>query len=197
MQAIASRRAALLAVAVMAALLMGGCGGQAAKSTATPKPAASTTAMPTAAGQTVRGTGYSIRLPAGWSDITAEQRKTSSEKFDLALAGPETQGATANLIVVVHSSLEFTLTDWLAEGREGIVQRFSGRLVGPVERLSLAGTPAMALEYTYKPAGPLHGRFVACLRSGTIYLVYFAAHPQAFATDRAAFDQILASWSWS
>jgi hypothetical protein len=101
----------------------------------------------------------------------------------------------ANLIVVVQPSLGFTLTDWLAEGREGMARRFGARLVGPVEHLSLAGTPAVAFEYTYKPAGPLHGRFVACLRSGRIYLVTLTAHPQAFATDGAAFDQILASWS--
>jgi hypothetical protein len=164
--------------------------------TIAPTTVPATTTAPTAAGQTVHGTGYSVSVPAGWSDVTAEQQQASSLKVDLALAGPETQGATSNLNVVLQPSQGSALAALAPQLREGLVQGLGASMVGQPERLSIAGTPAMALEYTYRLGGPLHAGLVVCQRGGRVYLVNFAAHPQAFTTDRAALDELLASWSW-
>jgi len=95
------------------------------------------------------------------------QQQASSLKVDLALAGPETQGATSNLNVILQPSQGSTLAALAPQLREGLVL-----------------------------GGPLHAGLVVCQRDGKVYLVNFAAHPQAFTTDRAALDELLASWSW-
>lgn len=160
--------------------------------------ATAATTVPAAAGQTLRGTGYSFSLPTGWRDTTTEQMKAFGrrEQVDLATAGP---GRTTNVLVVVEPNPGGTLADLVAAGRKGVKEYLGARLLGQPERLSLAGTPAMAYDYTLRlsvRAGPVHGRQVVCLRDDKVYTVSFSARPQAFATDRAALDQILRSWSW-
>jgi hypothetical protein len=76
MPAIASRRAALIAVAVVVAVHVGGCGGQAAKSTAaTTKPTASTlpptTTIPPLSAEEI-----------AWLDGLTKMKKTLEEKRD-------------------------------------------------------------------------------------------------------------------
>jgi hypothetical protein len=157
---------------------------------------AATTVTATAAGQTLRGTGYSLSLPAGWRDTTTDTKRKYAQ-VDLSAVGTETKGAETNLVVIVQPSQGGTLPDLVAATRKVVKQALSARLVGEPERLSLAGTPAMAFEYTHSvQAGPLHGRQVLCPRDDKVYGITFVAHPQAFTTDRAVLDQILASWSW-
>jgi hypothetical protein len=73
MPAIASRRAVSLAVAVVVALLVAGCGGQAANSTATPEPTTSTlpptTTIPPLSAEEV-----------AWLDGLTKMKKTLEEK---------------------------------------------------------------------------------------------------------------------
>jgi hypothetical protein len=157
---------------------------------------AATAVTATAAGQTLRGTGYSVSLPAGWRDTTTKQKALGAQ-VDLAAAGTSTEGAVTNLWVAVESSPGGSLADLVAAVGKGLKQGFGARLLGQPERLSLAGTPAMALEFTHSmKAGSIQGRQVVCLRDDRVYVVALVARAQAFTTDRAALDQILASWSW-
>jgi len=124
-------------------------------------------------------------------------KKAHGEQVDLAADGPETKGATSSVVVIVQPSQGGTLPELVAATRKVVKQLLSASLLGEPERLSVAGTPAMAFEYTHSvQAGPLHGRQVLCVRDDKVYGITFVADPQAFTTDRAALDQIISSWSW-
>jgi DcrB len=163
---------------------------------ATANPLSTTSAA--TAGQTVRGTGYRFSLPAGWRDGTTEAKKTFTEKIDAAVIGPQTGGFSPNVIIASDPYRGLALADHLAATRKEQAEVWQDpRHLGQPEPLSLAGTPALVHEYTYMLEGrPLHGRQVACLRSDRVLFVTLTADPETFATDRAALDQIITSWSW-
>jgi hypothetical protein len=54
----------------------------------------------------------------------------------------------------------------------------------------------MAHEYTYNKERPIRARQIVCQRDRRLYAINFAAPQQAFTAHRAAFEQLLASWSW-
>jgi hypothetical protein len=56
----------------------------------------------------------------------------------------------------------------------------------------------VSLGYTLSRAGRLyHARQIFCFRGDNGVTIWLAADEQAFATDNAALDQILATWSWA
>jgi hypothetical protein len=156
------------------------------------------TATATASGQTARGTGYSFRLPTGWRDVTTEAKQNITQKLDLAATGPPSGGATPSVVVTVEPSRGLVLADHLAAARKeqaGVFQ--DARHLGRPRPLRLAGTPALVHEYIYTLNGrPARGRQVACLRDGRVLFLTFTADPQTFATNLAALQQMLSSWSW-
>jgi hypothetical protein len=67
-----------------------------------------------------------------------------------------------------------------------------------VQQRSVAGVPAIGYEATYAQDGqPIHLRAFDCFRGGMAFVITFSAYEQNFPADRAAFDQILASWAWT
>jgi DcrB len=201
------RPLAAVAGAVLVAGLVASCGSDDSPG-ATANQQSTTIADTTipAAGQTARGTGYRFTLPADWRDTTTEVKKEFADagqndlaaQIDLTVAGATTAGFATNVSVLVQPSQGATLDDIVAAGRTQLAQTREDFLpVGQPEQLSLTGTPAMAHEYTYILNGvPIHSRQVVCLRGDSAYGVSFLAHSSVFTTDRAAFDQILASWAW-
>jgi hypothetical protein len=157
-----------------------------------------TTVTATASGQTVRGTGYSFRLPTGWRDVTTEAKQNITQKLDLVATGPPVGGATPNVVVTVDPSRGLALADHLAAARKEQAEVFQdARHLGRPRPLSLAGTPALVHEYTYTRTGrPARGRQVACLREGRVLFLTFTVDQQTFATNLAALQQMLSSWSW-
>jgi hypothetical protein len=186
---------------VLVAILAASCASDDSPD-ATASPPSTTIAASTVtatAGRTVRGTGYSFSLPPRWRDVTTKAKKNFSEKIDLAVVGPPAGGVATNLNVIVGQARGATLAAAMAATRKEQAEALPDvRLLGQVEQLSLAGTPAMAHEYTFTAEGniPAHGRQVVCLRDGRVLFVTFTAHQQAFTSERAALDQILTSWSW-
>ena len=164
--------------------------------TIAPTTVAATTAPPTTTGQAIRGTGYRVSVPTSWRDVTSDVKPAGT--LDLAVVGPETEGVGSNVNIQIEPTRGLTLADMAAQLRKGAQQSLpDARLRGRMERLRVDGAPAMAFEYTYSQGGnPARGREVVVLRGGKFYLVSFHAHQQTFTTDRAALDQMLASWSW-
>lgn len=187
-------------MAVVASLAVSCASDDRPGATATPPSTTiAATTVTAAAGQVVRGTGYRFTLPAGWQDATARAKKSHGVKAPaLVLAGTWTQGVRSNLDVDTYPSRGSALAELVAEGRSELNRVLQdGRPLGELERFRVAGTPAMAHEFTFSKNGyPLRGRQVACLRGGSLYSVTLIAHRQAFTTERAALDQVLASWSW-
>jgi hypothetical protein len=164
--------------------------------TIAPTTVAATTAAPTTSGQAVRGKGYRVSVPTSWRDVTSEVKPAGT--LDLAVVGPETEGVVSNVNVTIEPTRGLTLADMSSQVRKGSQQSLpDARLAGRMERLRVDGAPAMAYEFTFSDGGnPARGRVVVVLRGGKFYLVSFHAHQQTFTTDRAALDQMLASWSW-
>lgn len=181
--------------ALLVASLAASCASD-KSSGATANPTSTTIAA--AAGQTVRGTGYSFSLPAGWRDATTEAKQTFTEKVDVAVVGPTSGGVTPHVLVAFDPDRGLTLADHLAATRKEQAEVFQdARHLGQPEQFSLAGTPALVHEYTYTLNGiPAHGRQVACRRDDRVLFVTLTAGQQTFPSDRAALDQIIVSWSW-
>jgi hypothetical protein len=193
-------RLAAVGGALLAAILSASCtSNDSPDATANPPSTtlAATTTAATAAGQTVSGTGYSVTLPARWSDITAEM-KNQGQLVDLAASGPRTEGILTNFNVVLVEGAEETLAEVVTLARSKLDQSLpDARPLGQPERLSVAGAPAMAHEYTWNAkVRPARARQIFCQRGGRLYAINFAAPQQAFTAHRAAFEQLLASWSW-
>jgi hypothetical protein len=157
-----------------------------------------TTVTATGRGETVRGTGYSFRLPARWRDVTTEAKQNVSEQVDVAVTGPPAAGGTPHVVVTFGPSRGLALAEHLAATRKEQAEGLQdARHLGRPRRLGLAGAPALVHEYTYVLNGRTsHGRQVVCLRDGRVLLLTFTADQQTFAGDRAALEQVLGSWSW-
>jgi hypothetical protein len=97
MPAITSRRAARLAVAVVVALFVGGCGGQAADSTAAPEPTASTlpptTTIPPLSAEEV-----------AWLDAFTKMKETFEEKREKVYKAG-TAGVSRALMVLLGKTV--------------------------------------------------------------------------------------------
>jgi hypothetical protein len=157
-----------------------------------------TTVTATGGGETVRGTGYSFRLPARWRDVTTEAKQNISEQVDVAATGPPAAGGPPHVVVTFDPSRGLALAEHLAATRKEQAEALQdARHLGRPRRLGLAGAPALVHEYTYVLNGRTsHGRQVACLRDGRVLFLTFTADQRTFASDRTALEQMLGSWSW-
>jgi hypothetical protein len=180
-----------VAGAALLAVLAASCGADDSP-TATSIP--STTVAPaTTTGQILSGTGYRLSLPIGWSDRTAAARNAGF-KPDLVA---RKSGSYTHVDVILERNRGWTLVDYAAAGRQVAVSQLQARL-GPVQQRSIAGAPAIGYEFTYSQDGrPVHSRQLNCFKGDNAYVITFTAYQQDFTADRAALDQILATWVWT
>lgn len=194
-----SRLAAVVVVALVP-MLATSCGSQEVGPDTTPQatsPAPTTNQAP--AGKTARGTGYSVVVPQGWKDATA-QAAANGISADLVLAGPTTDAFATNVNVLRASAQGGAdLAAIASASRDQIETNLKdGRLVGEAQKVDVGGTPGVSYEFTHSSnRKPLHAKQVVAVRDGNAYIITFTAHKESFSSDVPAFQEILSGWSWN
>ncbi|HTN25855.1 MAG TPA: hypothetical protein VL120_17840 [Solirubrobacteraceae bacterium] len=184
------------ALAVLAAcLLLAGCGG--GHSTAT---RAGTATRPAAAatttGAALQGTGYSLRLPAGWRDASREDTGLSSAP-DLVVAATDPPAVT--LVTRDRQPANVSAADLLRTLRRSEVDRQGVRGASAAAPIAVSGARGVTYHYdTTSDAGvKLRTRQVVVIHGRTAYTIALTTPVDSFAAADPEFGAILASWRWT
>jgi len=193
-------RVAAVMVVALVPMLATSCGSQERGPGTTPQatsPAPTTNQAP--AGKTARGTGYSVVVPEGWKDATAQAASGTPVRADLLLAGPTTDAFASNVNVLRVPVQGADLAAIVSAGRDRIETDLKdGRLVGEAQAVDVGGTPGLSYEFTHSSnRKPLHAKQVVAVRDGNAYIITLTAHKESFSSDVPTFNQILSSWSWN
>jgi hypothetical protein len=90
------------------------------------------------------------------------------------------------------------VVDYAAEHRDRLAGQAGNTLVGASRQQTVAGSPAVAMEFTYQQDQTrLRARQVLCLRDGRDYVITLHTYVTAPPEDLAALDQSLGTWSWA
>lgn len=166
---------------------------------------ASTPARPAATtfagGRTVRGSGYSLRLPAKWQDAKAAL-KGSAIRFDNAYVNSVAQGIPKENIVVIRESPpgvkdnQLGIVDKTFRGQAATLADSKG--VEPSRAAKLDGAAAQTYAYVMRQGGGVgRQRQEFAIHGGAVYTITWTAPRRGFARSERLFDQILASWRWA
>jgi hypothetical protein len=184
-------------VAVLAAcVLFAGCGGAGGDGkgagTAT-RPAATT---PAATGAALQGTGYSVRLPAGWRDASKEDTGLSSAP-DLVVASADPPAVT--LVTLDKQPGDVGAADLLRTLRRSEVDRQGVRGASAAAPITVRGARGITYQYdTTSDAGvKLRTRQVVVLHGATAYTIALTTPAASFAAANPGFDAVLAAWRWT
>jgi hypothetical protein len=147
-----------------------------------------------ASGELVTGTGYTFRLPEGWhhggsSVVLTNERDPT---VDVTVDGPSGDGV---LILTVTIGPPSAATGTATTPSSSYVQQFA---VHSDEPYVLAGRPARAITASYSVgAQRLVVRDIQCVHNGLELIVSFTTEGSDPGPGLEAFDEILASWTWT
>ncbi|WP_310962368.1 hypothetical protein [Nocardioides terrisoli] len=193
-------------------MLVSGCGsghpaassgpGSAAPSASHPTPSPSSTATPPTAppakGAQVTGTGYRLRLPKGWRDVTSKL-KTDTGIDRAAGAVQSVHGFRSNFnVVVTDGSLTMAqLPTVTANIRQRMLSTAPKYAVLPQTRI--AGSPAGHLAGLRSEVNkPYWIDQYVVLGPDHCYIISFSFSPKVPTHQRQhTIDSVLTSWSWS
>lgn len=200
--------------AVLLVLVASGCGKDDAKTSAKTAPSASasqllpsgdpsTSSASPATGPTLEGAGYTLNLPAGWSDITKAEQ-ASEPKVDVAgRSGEKGKDYTPNLNVVTTYS---KVTGAPTRAKLNVLANQTRAEILPavskpatLQLGSLDGSPAVHQEgsATYGQV-PYYLVQYSTIRDAKNYVVTFTFPTGVNAKDRdAVIDPVLASFSFT
>ena len=155
-----------------------------------------TSAAHTAAGQLVKGTGYSVDAPQGWSAPAAP-----APKADIFIAGKKSDSHgyvdTLNVLLSRPSGKTLATIEYSEETR--LVQDFDATDVQLESDVSIAGTDSGHVSGQVHKDG-LNGWVdqYLLLHHGTLYTISFTWRQSVAPQDRDAIaDPVLAAWKWS
>lgn len=208
------RRSAGLLVAV--ALPFAGCAGGSRKQATHPATATATTATtapappppgvappagrpvsalsPPARGPAMTvGSGYTVRRPRGWQDITGDP-KLEGGRYEIAVAdhAHHTVTVARHQAPVVHDA---TLLARVARADAKLSDATSASAAQPVV---LDGVQAFRIGYRFRLGRERAAvRLVVALHDGFIYQVRLLTTLADVTTSVAAFDAMVSSWRWT
>lgn len=192
---------------ILAALALGlvtGCGSSGPVATATPRAAPSPAASPTApsarpaTGPRITGTGYRLRVPQGWRDVTS--RLNGDSGIDRAIGAIKpVNGFRSNFNVVVTDG---SLTE---KQLPAVLDNIREQMLPTAPKYTVLAPTLVAGSHTGHLAG---------LRSGVnkpywidqyvitgddhCYILSFSFSPKVTPTRRQhTIDSILTTWSWA
>jgi hypothetical protein len=144
------------------------------------------------------GSGYEVRAPAGWREVTDRFRRRSGVDVDLAISAPAVDGFATNVNVIRREqTVDVTLDALAVASWKELVVLTGGQDPGPYRDAALAGEPGKVLTYE-APQRDRRLRFsqLLALRDAVLYTVTFTSDARAYERDVAALDAILRSWHW-
>lgn len=177
-----------------------GCGGDAATDDTAPETTETAAALPSgdpSEGVPLEGDGYSLNVPAGWTDTTDAVRERFS-KVDLSAGDTAVTGGFADNVNVIVTDRRRIRTQRRAER----VLRRELELVGRRVRIEEPGE--LDGETAYHATARLKiGRIVVrtsqyfARHGGAWHLLTFSYGPQTEPeTEAEEVQQVLESWSW-
>jgi hypothetical protein len=198
----------LLPALLAAVLLAAGCGEadtpapSDATRSATPEPSPSPESGTQAQdGSTVRGTGYSFTVPAGWRDAKGEF-EGSAVRIDTAYAAQTaTDGFPTNVNVVRE-----TLPNLEPRAFDEAVTAFQAQMapraldgtLTKIHKFELDGAPGRAWTFESKRKGNrIRVAQVVALKGRAFYTITFTAPAGEADRSEKQFEQIMETWRWS
>ncbi len=181
------------AAIVAACLLFAGCGDDGGGGPATTDAPATTA---TVTGTSLQGTGYSLRLPAGWRDASGEDTGLATAP-DLIVAGDDPPAVV--LAELGKQPADVSAADLLRTLRRSEVDRQGVSGASAAAPIAVRGARGVTYHYdTTSDAGVrLRTRQVVVIRGGTTYTLALTTPADSFAAANAEFGAILASWRWT
>jgi hypothetical protein len=185
--------AALSFLALLAGLLAGCGDDDDAGSTSTPAPKSDAPA--------VEGTGYTLKPPRGFRDVTS-RFDGSAIRVDLVYADAAQAGSGfARNIVVIREQPggEFTLDDVMPNFENQAELQATDEGISEIEDLELDGVPARTYSFLRRDesSGPVRQRQVIAIKDEAVYTITWTASADKFEAEEPTLDSILASWRWT
>ncbi|MFY9914879.1 MAG: hypothetical protein WAK18_09445, partial [Nocardioidaceae bacterium] len=143
--------------------------------------------------------GYSVDIPAGWADITAEAQQQNSSA-DVAIAEPsQGQAFRTNFNVVEPNQIDSGVSsDELAKQAASELQSVTKSAVTPVSAPDFDGDPALGQASSTTASGvdvSLIQYFV--VKNGLVYAATMTFDSSQTDQAKATLDEIIGSWTWT
>jgi hypothetical protein len=185
----ASRCAALC---VATGLLVAGCGGDGTTSATTAATKTSDLAASPTGGR-LQGSGYTLKLAAGWHDAKPEGLGAGQ---DIAVAD-----AAGDVVTVGRGKLPadagITKDVLAAAFRQELKSVKPTKVVGP-RPIVVDGQPGSTFEFHYtSPSGVIRVREVYAVNGGYFYNFSLISRPELFGAAAGAFDAMVSSARWA
>jgi hypothetical protein len=173
----------LTAVLAALALLIGACGGAAKQD-----------------GPKATGSAFTVSLPGGWTDTTAEAEESDLSpgvEFDRLLEKSPSDGFATNVNVLREAKTpDAELGEIVAAGQEQ-VKGADATDISPPDKTELGGEPAFEYTYAIEQDGQsLRGKQVAAIYEDRVFFTTFTARDDSFEDEQQEFQEILDSWEW-
>jgi hypothetical protein len=171
-------------------LLLSACGGSTATVTPSSSPAASST--PNAEATPFAGTGFRANVPSGWQDQTTNQSALASLNAGgsvlMLLLAPD-QG-----IIAASTTAQPVADDQLSQYLTSITPPGAIDVSKP-EPVDIDGVSGVLM--TYQSGTATETEQMVVNQAGNTYEIVLRTLPADFATDAAALQEVLDSWTWA
>ncbi|HJQ04391.1 MAG TPA: hypothetical protein VJ872_03040 [Nocardioides sp.] len=185
---------------VGAALLIANSGGDKAGPThaTTATTATTDTSAPASGGQTLNGNGYTVAMPDGWTDQTANDPSISASLDKIAVNADSIPSSTANVAIAISKSFGVTdpedvRTSW----ERGLRNSDATAKLTEIADKQIDGEKAIGASVTRSSSnGTLQQTAYLVVHDDTGYTIVFT-YLDGDTGQSAVFDSFLAGWSWS
>ncbi|GAB3863167.1 hypothetical protein GCM10028801_30150 [Nocardioides maradonensis] len=190
----------LLGGGIGAALLIANSGGDTAGPSHPTTSTTSTTdtSTPASAGATLSGDGYTVAMPQGWTDQTANDPSVSAKLDKIAVNAGSIPASTANVAIAISKSFGVSDPEDVRSGWEhGLRNSDATANLTEIADRQIDGEKAIGASVTRSSSnGTLQQTAYLVVHDGTGYTIVFT-YLDGDTGESAVFDSFLAGWSWS
>lgn len=170
-----------------------------AESPTTDEPPDETT-TPTPDAHTVVGTGYSYRLPGGWSDVADDLDNVGpGAAVDTVSAwGAQFQNARANFIVTITPASSSETAAGMSKEWKASMRKEIGAKPEDIADVTINGQPAVGIRFERKNDSGVDIVQIAYLvvNDSKAYTLGMSTTPERESDIHDAFGEIVDSWAW-
>lgn len=170
-----------------------------ASAPATASPSASvepTSDAPANTGPSLKGDGYTLTLPKGWTDSTADFKKLQPTVDTGGKNAADTKdGFADNVNVIVQSSPDIPF-DQLKTAIEGQLKTAGSTNIEFKDNAQLDGAEALQVWSSTKGAGDAHTIQFMAFHNSKIYVVTVSTDLSEAKADALA-QQVISGWKWA
>ncbi len=164
---------------------------------ATTSPSASTSPdAPANTGPTLKGDGYTLALPEGWKEATADFKKLQASVDTGGKNNSDTKdGFTDNVNVIAQASAEIPF-DQLKTAIQKQLEGAGSKNIEFKENAQLDGAEALQVWSTTKGAGDAHTIQFMAFKDSKIFVVTVSSNLSTTKADSLA-QQVISGWKWA